>query len=333
MGLGWKATDGARIIPDDMTEPAADEQKTSASPVASGSLTAVVPVARASTTQRALLLLRLMRPHQWLKNIFVFAGLLFGGQWEDAALVAKVLTAFAAFCAVSSAVYVLNDWIDRAHDAQHPSKMHRPLASGAVSPAAALALASALLLVGLALAGSMPWLLVLLVVYGLVNIAYSLHLKRVAVVDVSAIASGFLLRLLAGTVAVGIAPSRWMLLTGLFGALFLGFCKRRAESFHPVAKQRAVMADYPPALLDVFIAVTMAATLSTYALFATSDTALAQHGESLAYTVPVVVFAMLRYTWQVHRGLGEDVARDLLRDPWVLGSVVLWVVLFVLGHR
>lgn len=273
-----------------------------------------------------------MRPHQWLKNVFVFAGLLFAGQWDDWALVLQVLTAFAAFCAVSSAVYVLNDWIDRAHDAQHPAKRHRPLACGAVSPAAALTLAVLLLLMAVALAWSMWWLLVLMLVYGLVNLAYSLRLKRVAVVDVSAIASGFLLRLLAGTVAVGIAPSRWMLLTGLFGALFLGFCKRRAESFHPVATQRAVMADYPTALLDLFIAVTMAATLSTYALFATSDTALAQHGEALAWTVPVVVFAMLRYTWQVHRGVGEDVARDLLRDPWVLGSVLLWVALFVSGR-
>ena len=147
-------------------------------------------------------------------------------------------------------------------------------------------------------------------------------------VDVSIIASGFMLRLLAGTVAVGIAPSRWLLLTGIFVALFLGFSKRKAETFHGEASQRAVLAHYPPALLDTFMAATMTATLTTYSLFATSAEAQLQHGERLLYTVPVVIFGMLRYTYQVHRGLGEDVARDLLRDPWILAAGVIWLAIF-----
>jgi decaprenyl-phosphate phosphoribosyltransferase len=151
-------------------------------------------------------------------------------------------------------------------------------------------------------------------------------------VDVSIIASGFMLRLLAGTVAVGIPPSRWMLLTGLFVALFLGFSKRKAESLREVANQRAILEHYPAALLDMFMAVNMTATLITYGLFATSPEAQLQHGERLVYTVPIVVFAMLRYAYQVQRGHGEDVSKDLFRDPWILLSAGAWLLVF-LGRR
>jgi 4-hydroxybenzoate polyprenyltransferase len=154
----------------------------------------------------------------------------------------------------------------------------------------------------------------------------------VPVVDVSIIAAGFMLRLLAGTVAVGIPPSRWLLLTGLLIALFLGFSKRKAESFHNPEQQRAVLEHYPASLLDTFMAVTMTATITTYSLYATSSEAQSQHGERLVYTVPVVIFGLLRYAYQVHRGRGEDVSRDLLRDPWILLALLVWVLLF-LGSR
>ncbi len=225
-------------------------------------------------------LLRLIRPHQWLKNVFVFAGLMFSHAWNKGPLVEQVLLAFLAFCCASSLVYILNDWRDRAADAQHPVKRHRPLASGAVTTQAALGLATGL-------------------------------------------------GLLAGTVAVGIPPSRWLLLTGLFIALFLGFAKRKAETFHAPEQQRAVLEHYPPSLLDTYIAVTMTATVITYGLYATSIEALQQHGGRLVYTVPVVVFALLRYTYQVRRGRGEDVARDLLRDPWIVAAGLAWIGLFI----
>lgn len=274
----------------------------------------------------------LMRPHQWLKNAFVFAGLVFSESWSNGPLAFRVLQAFAAFCCLSSMVYILNDWLDRASDARHPVKRHRPLASGAVPPAAALLLAALLAAAGLAFAWGSKILLVLLGIYVLLNLAYSWRLKQVPVVDVSIIASGFMLRLLAGTLAVGIPPSRWLLLAGLFVALFLGFAKRKAESFHDEAGQRAVLEHYPPALLDMFMAVTMTASLMTYGLFATSPEAQLQHGDRLVYSVPIVIFAMLRYAYQVHRGRGEDVSRDLLRDPWILLALVAWLAVF-LGHR
>lgn len=276
-------------------------------------------------------LIQLMRPHQWLKNAFVFAGLVFSQSLHDGPLALRVFYTFAAFCCFSSMVYILNDWHDRASDALHPTKRNRPLASGAVSVPAALILAGLLLVAGVVLAANNPTLLGLLGAYTLINVAYSWRLKQVPVVDVSIIAAGFMLRLLAGTLAVGIPPSRWLLLTGIFLTLFLGFCKRKAESFQDEASQRAVLAHYPAALLDTFIAVTMTATLTTYSLFATTPEAQLQHGERLLYTVPVVIFGMLRYTYQVHSGRGEDVARDLVRDPWILAAGALWLAIF-LGH-
>ena len=273
-------------------------------------------------------LLRLMRPHQWLKNVFVFAGLMFSHTWQNGPLVERVLWAFLAFCAASSLVYILNDWRDRTVDAQHPTKRLRPLASGAVSPQAGLALAAMLGGLALALAWGQPMLLALLGTYVALNLAYSWKLKHVPVVDVTIIGSGFMLRLLAGTVAVGIPPSRWLLLTGLFIALFLGFSKRKAETFHAPEQQRAVLEHYPPSLLDTFISATMTATVITYGLYATSIEALQQHGGRLIYTVPVVVFALMRYTYQVHRGRGEDVSRDLLRDPWIVVAGIAWIGLF-----
>ena len=277
-------------------------------------------------------LVALMRPHQWLKNAFVFAGLVFSETWGEGPMAMKVLKAFAAFCCFSSLVYILNDWHDRASDALHPVKRQRPLASGAVQPVAALVLGAALLAGGLALAVGNLTLLALLGIYFVLNLAYSWRLKQVPVVDVCIIASGFMLRLLAGTFAVGIPPSRWLLLAGLFIALFLGFSKRKAESFHDVAGQRAVLEHYPPALLDMFMAVTMTASLMTYGLFATSPEAQLQHGNRLVYSVPIVVFAMLRYSYQVHKGRGEDVSRDLLRDPWILVALAVWLMVF-LGRR
>lgn len=274
-------------------------------------------------------LLALMRPHQWLKNVFVFAGLVFSQSWHDAGRVTLVLSAFGVFCLFSSAVYIVNDWRDRASDALHPTKRLRPLASGAVGPGVAFALAALLAAGGVALANGNRTLLGLIALYVASNVAYSWWLKRVPVVDVFSIALGFMLRLLAGTVGVGIPPSRWLILTGIFAALFLGFSKRRAETFQAAASQRSVLGHYPPALLDTFVSVTMTATLMTYSLFATSPESQAQHGERLVYTVPIVIFGMLRYAYQVHRGRGEDVARDLLRDPWIVGALAAWLLVFI----
>jgi decaprenyl-phosphate phosphoribosyltransferase len=206
------------------------------------------------------------------------------------------------------------------------------LASGAISVPMALSLAGVLFIAGGLLAANNRVLLLLLGIYVGLNLAYSWGLKHVPVVDVSIIATGFMLRLLAGTLAVGIPPSRWLLLTGLFIALFLGFSKRKAESFHDAERQRAVMEGYPSSLLDTFMATTMTATILTYSLYATSPESQMQHGERLVYTVPVVIFGLLRYAYQVHQGRGEDVSRDLLRDPWIMLALGAWLLIFLGAH-
>jgi 4-hydroxybenzoate polyprenyltransferase len=175
-------------------------------------------------------LLRLMRPHQWVKNTFVFTGLLFGHAWHDTHLVVQVVIAFIAFCLVSSAIYTFNDIIDLEQDRNHPKKRSRPLATGSVSISAAFALAVILGLLGFVLAYAVsPTVFIILCGYALMNIAYSLWLKHVVILDVFIIATGFMLRILAGTLGVGIPPSQWLLLCGLMVTLFLGFTKRRAE--------------------------------------------------------------------------------------------------------
>ena len=292
-----------------------------------------MPSSIPSPAALALALVKLMRPHHWLKNVFVFAGLVFSQSWRDGPLVQRVLLTFAAFCCISSMVYILNDWHDRAGDALHPTKHRRPLASGIVSLPQALVLGGVLLLGGFVLAVQVHSraLLVLLGVYVLLNLAYSWWLKRVPVVDVSIIASGFMLRVLAGTYAVGITPSRRLLLTVLFLALFLGFSKRKAESFHAGASQRAVMARYPAAMLDAFVAVTLIATLVTYTFYAIIPADQLGHGSNLLYTLPAVIFGMLRYAYQVSRSRGargEDVARDLFRDPYLVAAGLCWAGLF-----
>ena len=194
-------------------------------------------------------LLRLLRPHQWLKNGFVFIGLLFGHAWHDAASTQAALLAFATFCLLSSAVYVFNDLIDREQDRRHPVKRQRPLASGAVGVPAAVTLALVCLVAGLTLAlaaSRAPWIFV---AYLLMNAAYSL--------DVFIIAAGFMLRILAGTVGIGIAPTHWLLLCGLMLTLFLGFAKRRAELDalpDDAAGHRRVLEHYSLPMLDQFIA-------------------------------------------------------------------------------
>src|SRR6185312_13503751 len=175
---------------------------------------------------------RLMRPRQWVKNSFVLTGILFANAWRDPELVKRVLLATAAFSLVASGVYIVNDLIDRPHDLNHPRKKQRPLAAQTVSVTAAVVLLIILWIAAFSLGFLVSrTVMTILLIYVVVNVAYSLHLKHVVILDVFIIASGFMLRILAGTVGVGIAPSQWLLLCGLMMALFLGFAKRRAELY------------------------------------------------------------------------------------------------------
>lgn len=273
-----------------------------------------------------------MRPHQWVKNTFVFAGLLFGHAWRDPALVTRVITAFAAFCLVSSAIYVINDMVDLEQDRLHPKKSQRPLAAGQVSPATAIMLTVVLAATGYALAyRAAPAVLAILLAYALMNIAYSFHLKHVVILDVFIIATGFMLRILAGTMGVGIPPSQWLLLCGLMVTLFLGFTKRRAEILvlaDDSASHRKVLEHYSPVLLDKMIGVTAAGLIMSYSLYTMSPDTIRTHGTAnLIYTVPFVMYGVFRYIYLLHhQRRGGDPSHDLLRDPHLLIVVCAWLV-------
>lgn len=279
---------------------------------------------------RPALILRLMRPHQWLKNGFVLVGLIFGHGWTDAALLGRVLTLLAAFCLASSCVYVLNDIADREADRRHPQKRARPIARGAVSIRAGFVLCAALGAAGLALASAVSReALAITAVYIALNFAYSGALKHVAILDVFLIAAGFMLRILAGTLGVGIEPSRWLLLCGLMVTLFLGFCKRRAELevAEGDAGARRSLDDYTPGLLDRMIAVTMIGTVVCYALYTVDDGTIALHGtDKLVFSLPFVLYGLFRYLFVLYRrGGGADPAWELLRDPHLVAAAAGWL--------
>jgi len=273
---------------------------------------------------------RSLRSQQWIKNAFVWAGFLFAREWRDALLAAHVAAAFIAFCLLASAIYVGNDWIDRESDRAHPIKRDRPIASGCLSGAAVAAMGLALAAAAFALAAWVgPALISVLLAYVALNVAYSLALKRMVIVDVIAVAIGFLLRLLAGTTGVGIAPSPWLLMCGLMLTLLLGFGKRRSE-LAAVAQHaaRSVLADYSPALLDRLITVCVSGTLIAYSLYTISPQTVALHGSAnLVYTVPIVTYALFRYLYLLDRKHAtEDPARLMLADRHLQGAALAWLV-------
>jgi 4-hydroxybenzoate polyprenyltransferase len=281
-------------------------------------------------------LLRLMRPHQWVKNGFVFLGIVFGHGWEDPPLVAGVLALFASFCLASSAVYIVNDVADRDADRLHPTKRFRPLAQGDVGVRPAIALCIALALAGLAFAAAVSlYALLIVAAYIALNLAYSAGLKHVPILDVFMIAGGFMLRILAGTVGIGIPPSKWLLLCGLMLTLFLGFGKRRAELVAVMGNgdsdgapgQRASLDGYSRALLDLLIAVSVAGAAIGYALYTVDAKTIALHGtDRLIFTLPFVLYGLFRYLQVMYaKGGGGDPAWEVLHDPHLIAAAAGWL--------
>ena len=282
-----------------------------------------------------------MRPRHWIKNGFVLVGVLFGHGWTDAKLVMHAALLFAAFCLVSSAVYALNDVMDREADRRHPRKRGRPVAAGEVSPKNALAFALVLALAGLFLAERVSFpALGFAVAYVALNAGYSAGLREIAILDVFIIAAGFMIRILAGTVGLGIAPSQWLLLCGVMVTVFLGFAKRRAELGAARARggatlaesgehiaARSALANYTPALLDRMIWLSASGTLVTYALYTVDNVTVLTHGtDKLVYTVPFVLYGLFRYLYVLYRrGGGLDPAVEVLRDPHLLAAVTGWL--------
>jgi 4-hydroxybenzoate polyprenyltransferase len=282
--------------------------------------------------------LALMRPHQWVKNGFVFVGPIFGHESGGGTLVLHAFALFCAFCAVSSAVYVMNDIFDRRADRAHPKKRMRPIASGAVPVPIAIVLMAMLAAGGFALAA---WVsanaLVIALAYFVLNVAYSAGLKRIAVLDVFIIAAGFMLRILAGTIGLGIEPSKWLMLCGFMVTLFMGFAKRRAELAEvqtappsgpvPSPVQRPSLSGYNLASLDVMVGLTAAAAALAYGLYTVDRTTIELHGtEGLIWTWPFVLYGLLRYLFLLYRrGGGADPAWEVLHDFHLMAAGAGWL--------
>ena len=274
----------------------------------------------------------LLRPRQWVKNVFVFAGLIFSRHFLDPWSISRSVLTFVIFTLLSSSGYVLNDILDRRDDVAHPVKAKRPIAAGRVRPAPAAVVAVLLLL--LSLAGALlldTGLLYVCLAYAACMVFYSVALKHVVLLDVLFVAFGYVLRAIAGAVAIRVEISSWLLICTLLIALFLGVAKRRTELVllgGKATKHRRILADYSVDLLDQMIAVVTASCVVAYCLYTLAPETVAKFGtKNLVLTVPFVIYGLFRYLYityhQHHAGSPE---RVLLRDLPLQLCLVGWVV-------
>lgn len=277
-----------------------------------------------------------LRPEQWTKNLVVFAALLFGRQLFDPHAAALAAAAFAIFCGLSGVVYLVNDVMDREADRRHPVKARRPIASGALDPRRALIAAAAIGAVALTAAFwlSVRFGLVAAIYVTLLGL-YSGPIKRLVILDVLTIALGFVLRAVAGAVAIGVAISHWLLVCTILLALFLALSKRRHELTllaEGATGHRPILQEYSPYLLDQMIAVVTASTLMGYALYTVSPETIEKFGsDQLIFTLPFPLYGIFRYLYLVHQkeGGGSPTAM-LLADRPLLVCVACWAVAVVL---
>jgi len=272
-----------------------------------------------------------LRPGQWTKNLLLFAGLVFGGRLLDPAAVAAAALAFAVFCALSSAGYLFNDVRDRDADRRHPLKQSRPIASGELASSTAILAAGVLAAAGLAAAALIaPAFALVAAAYGALLVLYSVALKNIVIIDVLVIAGGFVLRAVAGAVAVRVPFSAWLLVCTTLLALFLGLSKRRHELMllgDAAVDHRRILDEYSPYLLDQMIAVVTASTLIAYTFYAISAETAARLGTPrLGLTIPFVLYGIFRYLYLVHQKHGGgSPAAMLLTDRPLLACVGLWI--------
>jgi len=277
-----------------------------------------------------------LRPDQWHKNLIVFAALIFAVKLLDPAALARATAAFLIFCAVSSVVYVINDVADRDQDRQHPVKRLRPIASGALSPGTALTFAAVLGAAALAVAFWLrPAFGIAAFAYLALFVVYTSSLKHIVVLDVMAIAIGFVLRAVAGGLVIDVHISNWLLICTMLGALFLGLAKRRHEMTllaEGAGGHRKILEEYDTYLLDQMIGVVAAATMVAYIIYCASPETHAYFGtEWMVLTTPFPIYGLFRYMYLVHRKAGGGNPSDLLlSDRPLLACVLLWGLTSVL---
>lgn len=277
-----------------------------------------------------------IRVKQYTKNLLVFAGALFAGDLTELLIFIHVFIAFIAFCAIASSVYVLNDIMDVEKDRQHPVKRFRPIASGAIPMPMAYTVLTVLLILAFALAFAVNYgVMAILALYFVMNVAYSMRLKHIVIIDVMIIALGFVLRAIAGVAAIATPVTTWFIVCIFMLSLFLALAKRRAELMllQGTERKRKVLEEYSLPMLDALIVAVLAVSITSYALFSMQNA----NGQmflpglpDMMLTIPLVVYGMFRYIYLISKGQGEKPEDILLHDTPILVTCVLYTVVVFL---
>lgn len=274
--------------------------------------------------------LRLIRVKQWMKNIFIFAPLIFSHHLLNIQDFTKTVTVFFAFSLVSVLVYIINDIHDCKQDAIHPEKKSRPIASGTVSKSQALITGIILFIAGISIAflTKCPQVIITLLAYLIINMLYTFFLKQIAILDVFIIAVGFCIRVIIGAVAIDVQPSQWIISTTFAISLVLGFGKRRHELLslkQEAVEHREILGEYTPRLLDIMIAVSSSITAISY-MFYTMESGISK----LFYTFPLVLYALFRYLYLIYdKNKGGKPEEDLINDKGIIITVILWGLMII----
>jgi 4-hydroxybenzoate polyprenyltransferase len=267
-----------------------------------------------------------LRPRQWPKNLLIFAGILFAAEYDEPGKWAAAVAAFVAYCVASSAAYLFNDVLDAQEDRLHPLKRNRPVASGALSPERALAVAALLAVSAVTVMAAFGWASIAYVTGFLaLQAVYSYRLKHLVLIDVMTIAALFVIRAAAGAEAVDVRISPWLIVCTALLALFLALAKRRGElaSRAGTGGGRAVLDGYSFPLVDQLVSIVAACTIVAYSLY----TFEAREGSAMMATIPFVVFGLFRYLMLMHReDLGEEPESVLLSDVPILATIALWAL-------
>lgn len=290
----------------------------------------VVDLKSSSISLKDLLLS--LRPHQWTKNLIIFAALVFAKELGNVRHLLISIGAFADFCLLSGAVYLINDVIDYKQDRFHPTKQNRPIASGKLNRTFAMTCGIFLYLTALMFAYLInPGFFLIALLYTVSTLGYSFYFKKIAILDVMAISIGFVLRAIAGGEAIGVEASFWLLFCTFLLALFLALSKRRHELVllsADAVKHRTNLAQYSPYLLDQMIGVVTASCVLAYALYTVAPETVAKfQTDKLFFTVPFVIFGIFRYLYLVHQKHGGAIpSHHLISDKPLLMSIILWII-------
>jgi len=284
----------------------------------------------------------LLRPKQWIKNLFVFAALVFSHHLFEWDYAKSSLLGFALFCATASTIYIINDILDRDRDRLHPKKKHRPIASGNISVPSAITTAILILGVAIPFSFDLPYKFgFCLAFYFIMNLSYSLFLKEVVLIDVFVIAIGFMLRVVGGALVINVPISSWLILTTMFLSLFLAVAKRRGELVmleskseegkKPTEITRKVLEHYSVEFTEQLTTICASGFVISYALYTVSDRTVKIFGtENLIFTTPFVLYGIFRYLYLLHKkNLGENPTEVVLTDvPMVLNFIAYAIAMF-----